>query len=369
MPRAFEAGGTVRAKTTATIVSRIVAEVREIRVAPGDRVREGQPLIVLDSRELAANRLRAEATVGAAVETGRAAAAGLEAAEAGLALASATYRRIADLRQKNSATPSELDDATAGLRAAEAQVNTAKARVAEARGALAAARAAADATGVVASYAVLSAPFAGLVTEKLVEAGNLASPGVPLMRIEDTKGFRLEATLDESRAALIAAGDPVEVELGGAVEPAAPEPGGHLTIRGKVTEIARALDPGSHASLVKIDLPDHGAVRSGMFGRARFAGLPRRALSVPDASLMRRGQLVSVFVVDVDARARLRLVNVAAASGDLVEVLAGVSEGETVVVNPPAGLIDGTRVAPERSGAKGPPRATVPGGVQGAPPR
>jgi multidrug efflux pump subunit AcrA (membrane-fusion protein) len=152
MPRAFEAGGTVRAKTTATIVSRIVAEVREIRVAPGDRVREGQPLIVLDSRELAANRLRAEATVGAAVETGRAAAAGLEAAEAGLALASATYRRIADLGQKNSATPSELDDATAGLRAAEAQVNTAKARVAEARGALAAARAAADATGIGRSY-------------------------------------------------------------------------------------------------------------------------------------------------------------------------------------------------------------------------
>jgi HlyD family secretion protein len=136
-----------------------MAEVQEIRVKPGDRVSAGQPLVTLDSRELAANRLRAEAAATAGEQTEQAAAAGLAAADAGLALALATYRRISDLRLKNSATPNELDEATAGLRGAEAQVSAAKARVSEARGALAAARAGAEAARIAASYAALTAPL------------------------------------------------------------------------------------------------------------------------------------------------------------------------------------------------------------------
>jgi multidrug efflux pump subunit AcrA (membrane-fusion protein) len=368
---AFEAGGVVHARTTATIVSRIMAEVREIRVRPGDRVSAGQVLVTLDSRELAANRLRAEAAATAAEQTEQAATAGLAAAEAGLTLASATYRRIADLRQKNSATPNELDEATAGLRSAEAQVSVAKARVSEARGALAAARAGAEAAAIAASYATLTAPFAGVVTEKLADVGNLASPGTPLLRVEDMRGFRLEVRLDASRGALIAPGQPAEIVLGGDAAPASPA--APVALAGTVAEVARALDPGSQAFLVKIDLPDRAGVRSGMFGRARFAGPARRALAVPASSLVRQGQLVSVYVVDAESRARRRLVNIASAAGDLVEVLAGLQDGETVVVTPSPALVDGARVRVQTRGARsgaGPrgPGSDALGGVQGIPP-
>jgi RND family efflux transporter MFP subunit len=345
----FEAGGTVRARTTATIVSRIMAEVREIRVGPGDRVTAGQVLVALDSRELTANRLRAEAAATAAEQSEQAATAGLAAADAGLAMASATYRRVADLREKNSATPNELDEATAGLRAAEAQVSAAKARVSEAHGALAAARAGAEAAAIAASYAILTAPFAGVVTEKLADVGNLASPGAPLLRIEDTRGFRLEMRLDASRGALISPGQPAEVAFGG--DAASSSPDAPFVLAGTVAEVARALDQGSQAFQVKIDLPDHASVRSGMFGRARFAGPARRALAVPAPSLVRQGQLVSVYVVDAENRARLRLVNVASTAGDLVEVLAGLQDGETVIVNPTPALVDGARVR-STSGAR-----------------
>lgn len=337
--RPFDAGGTVRARTTATIVARIVAEVKAVRAVPGDRVRAGQTLLVLDSRDLDANRTRAEAGSAAAEANATAAAAALGAAEAGLELARSTHRRVSELSEKNAATPHELDQAVAGLRAAEAQAEAARANEAAARRARESAQAAADAAGVMASYAVLTAPFDGVVTEKLIEPGNLASPGVPLMRVEDTRDFRLEVQVDASRARMVSVGERVEVALG------EDEPGGAggrpATVSGTVSEIARALDPGSHAFLIKIALADDAPVRSGTYGRARFAGPAHEVVAVPAASLVRRGQLVSVFVVSSDGIAHMRLVNVANTSGDLVEVLAGLETGETVVVNPPATLTDG----------------------------
>jgi len=352
--RPFESGGTVRARTTATIVARIVAEVKEVRAVPGDRVRAGQTLLVLDSRDLDANRARAEAGTQAAEASATAAAAALGAAEAGLELARATHRRMSELSEKKAATPHEMDQAVAGLRAAEAQADAARANEAAARRARESAQAAADAARVMASYAVLTAPFDGVVTEKLIEPGNLASPGVPLMTVEDTRGFRLETRVDASRAAEVNVGETVEVMLG------EDEPGGPAGVPGTVSEIARALDPGSHAFLIKIALPDDAPMRSGMYGRARFAGPARQALAVPAASLVRRGQLVSVFVVSADGVAHMRLVNVAAGSGDFVEVLAGLDAGETVVVNPPATLTDGRAIT--RTGAASDPGTAPEGG-------
>jgi hypothetical protein len=81
-----------------------------------------------------------------------------------------------------------------------------------------------------------------------------------------------------------------------------------------------------------------------MFGRARFAGPARRALTVPGSAVVRRGQLTSVFVVGSDNRARLRMVNVGAESGGRVEVAAGLDAGERVVLTPPAALADGAPV-------------------------
>jgi multidrug efflux pump subunit AcrA (membrane-fusion protein) len=331
----FEAGGVIQARTTAALTARILAPVREIRVAPGDRVRAGQVLIVLDGRDLDARVRRTRAAALAADQDVAAAVSDQQAADADLALARATHGRIANLHARRSATAQELDDATGALRTAEARISGAAARLQAAKASVQSARAATDETETTASFATLTAPFAGVVTEKMVEAGNMAAPGTPLLRVEDTRGFRLDVRVDESRIGQISQGAVVPVSL---------DSGRHdgATVTGTVAEISRAVDTDARAFLVKIALPDTPALRSGMFGRARFSGSARRALTVPARSLVRNGQVTSVFVVEKDV-VRVRLVNV---SGG--EVLDGLSEGDLVVVAPPAELADGRRVSAGR---------------------
>ena len=251
------------------------------------------------------------------------------AAEAGLALARASHDRIAGLEAKRSATAQELDEATATLRSAEARAAGASARTLQATSAVESARAASDQASTTESFTTITAPFDGLVTEKTVEPGNMASPGMPLLRLEDTRAFRLEVRVDESRIGQIRNGDRVPVLLGT----------GTTSIRSTVVEVSRAVDADARAFLVKIALPDAPGLRSGEFGKARFAGTPRRALTLPASAIVRRGQLTSVFVVD-NGVARVRLVNLSES-----EVLAGLTESEVVILSPPSGLTDGRRVS------------------------
>jgi multidrug efflux pump subunit AcrA (membrane-fusion protein) len=330
----FEAGGVVRAQRVAVIVSRIMADVRAVPVKAGDRVRAGQPLVLLDGRELQAHRTRATASQAAVTQSTALAEADRQAAEAALALARLTHQRVSDLKAKNSATQGELDEAVANLRGAEARYRVAEARVAEAKASVESAVAGASAADVAASYATLTAPYDGVVTDKSVDPGNMASPGMPLVTVEDDRAFRLEVRLDESRAAFVHAGDEVSVALDG----------GASSRTGRVAEVERMLDPGSHDFLVKIDLPAGTALRSGMFGRAVFRGPGRTGLAVPDAAIMRKGQLTSVFVVGPDNRARLRLVNASEPVAGMVEIRAGLASGERVVVGPPPSLADGSPV-------------------------
>ena len=328
----FEAGGVVAARNTATLTARIVAPVAEVRVSPGDRVRAGQVLIVLDSRELSAGARQARATGLAADHDAIVAGADRQAAAAALELARAMHARIAGLHANRSATAQELDEAVAALRGAEARAASAEARAKSAAAALEGARAASDAAQTIETFAQIAAPFDGVVTEKLIEAGNMAAPGTPLLRVEDEREFRLDVRVDASRVTHVTPGlvVPVALDTGAADGP--------LTINGSVTEVSRAVDADTRAFLVKIALPAAGGVRSGMFGRATFRGGSRRVLAVPATAVVRRGQITSVFVVDRDV-ARMRLVDV---SG--TEVLAGLSEGETVIVAPPPSIADGRRV-------------------------
>ena len=326
---AIDSGGVVQARTTATIASRILAPVREVRVSPGDQVRKGQTLIVLDANDLAAGARAARAAGLAAEQGAKAAAAELQSAEAGLALARASHDRIAGLQAKRSATAQELDDATATLRSAEARVAGASARALQAASAVESARAASDQASTTESFTTIAAPFDSMVTAKMIERGNMASPGMPLLRLEDTHEFRLEVRVDESRIGQVRNGDSVPVFLGS----------GAASIKGTVVEVSRAVDADARAFVVKIALPGALGLRSGEFGKARFGGMPRRALTIPSSAIVRRGQLTSVFVIDKGVAA-VRLVHL---SGS--EVLAGLTESDVVILSPPAGVTDGRRVS------------------------
>lgn len=337
----FEGGGFVRARSTAVIASRTMAPITEVLVRPGDRVRRGAPLVRLDAREINAAGARASAALDAARQSADAAAADTRAADAGLHITRLTHDRIAALHEKGSATSQELDQATASLNAAEAQVGGSSARAAAATAAREEAQAAVQGAQVASSYTVLNAPFDGMVTERSVDPGTMATPGAPLLTLEDATAFRLEVRLDEARAAQVAVGQKADVSLSETTAPSA------VWSPARIVEIAR-LDAASHGFVVKIELPDGVHVRSGQFGRARFQGPARRTLTVPASAAIRRGQLTFVFAVDADGVARLRPISVGAVAADRVEVLAGAHEGDRVVIDPPVSLTDGARVAGDR---------------------
>lgn len=337
----FEAGGLVQSRATAVISSRVMAPITHVHVRAGDRVRRGSPLVTLDARHIHAEHSRAQAESIAAAEVARAATADVRAAESALVLARATHDRMATLHAKTSATAQELDQAVAALNAAEAHRAGAQSRLAAAEASRAAAEASAEAATIATTYAVLSAPFDGIVTERRADPGSMAAPGSPLLTFEDPTSYRLEVQLDEGRAALVQPGQLVAVRIDSAADSEAD------WSNARVIEIAR-IDPASHTFLVKIDLPSTTILRSGLFGRARFAGPARPALTVPSAALIRRGQLTFVFAVDADQRARLRPISTGTSTGERTEVLAGLRGGDAVVADAPASLIDGSRVAGAR---------------------
>jgi RND family efflux transporter MFP subunit len=337
-----QAAGTLHGRRQAVVSSRVMATVVRVAVQPGDRVRAGQLLVQLDDAAVAADVRSATAGREAAsrgLERARAEAA---AAAAAATLARSTHARISALHARRSATDQERDDAAAALAAAEARVAATEAGVAQATAAVEGATAGGEGATAVAAWSRVTAPFDGMVTEKMVEPGALAAPGMPLIQIEDTSAFEFDARVDDSRAAWAKTGATVRVliDADGAV----------IERDGRITEVGRAASLDSRAVIVTVALSSTEGLRPGMFGRAQLPGATRDIITIPESAVVRRGQLTSVFVVE-DGTARMRLVRLGTSDGRNVEVAAGLTEGERIVTAPPATLRDSSAVSAGPAGA------------------
>jgi RND family efflux transporter MFP subunit len=332
-PAVYEATGTVRARTAGTVSSQVMGYVQQVSVQVGDHVREGQILVTLDARELEEGVRGAEAGRAEASSAIPEAESAVAAAKANLDLAQTTFKRIEDLAAKKSISNQEFDEASARVKAAQANYEMARSKRAQLDPRLARAEQELRSATIMRDYAKIAAPFAGIVTAKSVEPGNLATPGVPLLTIERDGVYRLEASVDESRLPSARAGAAVEVALEGV----------ERRLNARVSEVVPAVDAASRSSIVKIDLPAVPQLRSGMFGRAFFPLGSREVVVAPASAIVERGQLQSVFVVE-DGTARTRLVTTGQRAKDTVEVLSGLSAGEKIVAPIPAGLEDGARL-------------------------
>jgi multidrug efflux pump subunit AcrA (membrane-fusion protein) len=329
----YRASGTVRARETAAVAAKIVAEILDVRVKSGDRVEAGQLLIVLDRRDLEANLRRAEAarteSENVAAETENA----IAAAKANLDLARVTHKRFEGLLMEAAVSQQEFDESLARLKNAEAALEMAASRRRQADARRSQADAELAAQRVALGYATLAAPFAGLVIERKADPGSLATPGMPLLILEREGFLRLETSIDESRLSLIRIGEEVAVEIDGL----------NRTFNGRVAEITPSIDPFTRSFIAKINLPAVPELRAGMFGRATFNGGQREALMVPDTAVLERGQIRSVYVLEQDV-ARLRLVTVGETHDNRREILSGLTTGEKIIVAPPPLLSDGSRL-------------------------
>jgi membrane fusion protein, multidrug efflux system len=332
-PDAYEATGTVRARTATVISSKVMAYVRQVGAQVGDRVKEGQELVTLDAQDLDANVRRAEAAEAEVQSAISEADNGVAGAKANLDLAQSTFKRMEELASQKSISNQEFDEASARLKSAQAAYDMARSRRIQLNSKLAQVEQEIRAARIMRDYTRIAAPFAGVVTARSVEPGNLAAPGAPLLTVEREGAYRLEASVDESRLPFVKTSQAVEVALEALDR--------RLTAR--VSEIVPSVDAASRAYTVKIDLPALPNLRSGMFGRAWFPISGRKVVTVPAAAVLERGQLQSVFVID-DGVARNRLITTGKRRPNALEVLSGLSEGETVVSPIPSGLADGVRV-------------------------
>lgn len=291
LPVLVEAPATVRPAERASIAAKLTGTVASFPSGLGTAVAAGDVLLVLSAPETEARVRQAQAQLAEA-------------------------ERNAARQRTLVATGVNPADS---LRDAEDRLRYAQAATAEVEALLA--------------YATVRAPFAGVITEKHVLPGDLATPGLPLLMLESTQHLRAEGPIPEKAAAALHPGDDIAVWLDDAAAPVA----------GRLEEISAAADAVSRSVLVKVALPA-GTARSGQFARLQIAGGATDALLVPMNAVTRFGQMERVFVVEA-GRATLRLVKTGRTAGDRVEILSGLRPGEQVVLAPPAALRDGQPVS------------------------
>ncbi|HWR16323.1 MAG TPA: efflux RND transporter periplasmic adaptor subunit [Terriglobales bacterium] len=321
VPDAVMAVGTVRAAETAQIAAQVMGNVTAVSVREGDPVRAGQVLVSIDPAQAQASLERAQAALSAAQHE-------QAAAQTERALTEATLKRYETLYQRKSVSPQEYDEIKARYQGSLARAEAAQAGQAQAKAAVAQAQ-----TGF--GYTKLRAPFDGVVTSRMMDPGMLATPGSPIVTVEATGRYRLEATVDEGSLRFVKIGETVPVRLD-----AYPDE----QLAGKVTQIVPSADPASRTFMVKVELPANRLLRSGLFGRASLARGERDSLVLPKTAVVDRGALKGVFVVGPDQIATLRYVTVGDTRDDGFEVLSGLGPNESVVLSPGDREIGGKRV-------------------------
>jgi RND family efflux transporter MFP subunit len=267
-------------------------------------------LAVIDDAQSRAGIDRANAALAATRQE-------VAATEADYALAGSTLKRYENLHEKKSVSPQEFDEIKTRFAAAEARRDAARAGRAQAEAGLAQARTYYD-------YTRIRAPFDGVITAKLADAGTTATSGTPVLVMEDVARFRLEVTVDESALGVVRLGQTVPVILDALQE----------DLQGIVVQIVPAADSGTRTFAVKLELPVTANLRSGLFGRARFARGQRESILIPHTAILDRGQLRGVYVIGSDQVASLHYVTLGKRIGSDYEVLSGLDDGDRIIAEP-----------------------------------
>jgi len=272
--------GTVQSERHINLSARLPAYVEAVHVSAGATVQTGDLLIELDQREL-----REE----------------LAAAQAQLAQAETAYRRSERLLETNATTAQAHEAAEAAYRAASATV---------------------ERVNVMLSHTRITAPLDGVVADRFIEAGDLASPGQVLLSVYDPARLRLEVPVPARLVEHFPVGRTVQIDLDQSPAP----------LDGTVTEVVSAFDPVTRTRRVKVRIEEaDAAALPGMYGQALFETDPHDAVLLPADAVQRVGQLERVALVR-DGRIHTHLVRTGARHGDDIEIRSGLAGGEAVML-------------------------------------
>lgn len=289
--RQIEIMATVEAAQSASIAAKLSGNITELPVKLGSKVSSGDILVVISAEEIKAKLSQAQAQ--------------LEQAQRNLS-------RERNLLKKNAATSESVKTLEESEQIAQAAYREAQTML---------------------NYATIKAPFSGVITHKIANVGDLATPGKTLLELENPTSLQVITDVPEALVLDLAIGDvlPVKIEAAG------------LEVSGTITEIAPTANPTSRTAPVKLRIPASPNIRSGQFARVSLLGSRGTAIMVPRSSVQSFGQLERVFV-EQNGKARLQLVKTGLVVDDSIEVLSGISAGDRVVVSDTRELSDGRRV-------------------------
>lgn len=274
-----EVVGTVQAVDQAVIAAKISGPIVELPVVLGSRVKKGELLVKINAREISARLLQAQAQ---------------------LAQAKRNLEREEKLLKQHASTPETVKSM---------------------RDMLAIARAGYHEAASMLGYTTIKAPFDGVITQKIASIGDLATPGMPLLHLEDDRHLQVVTAIPESNAPAIKLHDRLQVAI----------PTAAKNTTGMVAEISPAIDPRSRTMPIKINLDDSTGLRTGMFARVTMPGRSYTTIMIPETAIVPFGQLKKVFVVD-NNRAHMRLVRTGLRKNGRVEILSGLEAGERIVI-------------------------------------
>ncbi|AGA90810.1 RND family efflux transporter, MFP subunit [Thioflavicoccus mobilis 8321] len=309
IPREYRLDGVVEAIQRTTVSAQTQGQVEEIRYDVDDYVEKGAVLVKLRGTEHRARVTQA--------------AADLKSATAKLEQTRDEYERIKGLFAKRNVSESQMDETAADLKAAQAAKESAMAQLEQAQEQL--------------SYTEIRAPYSGIVTHRHVELGEMASPGTPIMTGVSLDELRVVVEVPQSLIPAVRSGGDIYVYL----------PDGERLAVTDVTVFPFA-DMGSNTFTVRLRLPvGTKALFPGMYVKTGFVTGEQRELVVPQAAVVYRSELTAVYVEDDDGRLALRQIRAGRVIDDGIVVLAGLDEGERVVLDPiAAGRLIKAQAAP-----------------------
>jgi RND family efflux transporter MFP subunit len=290
----YSVDGVVEATRQSTVSAQISGRVKAVYFDVGDRVSKGQIILRIDERE--AN----QALAGSRAQ--------LSQAEAALQNARLNYERSKQLFEQKFISQAALDKAKSDYEMAKAQAE--------------AGQAGAEQAALMQSYTAVVAPYAGVVSARMVEMGEMVTVGKPLMTGFDPSQLRVIANVPQDRLAAIGSRPNVSVEV----------PSLNRWIKAASVTVQPSADLRTHSTPVRVDLPANlSNLYPGMFVRTHFVVGKESKLLIPQSAVVRRSEVVGVYVLDEKDVPRLRQVRLgeANAQGEL-EVLAGLNPGERV---------------------------------------
>ncbi len=280
----------VISKNSVTISSKLMGYVRGLKVDVGDRVKKGEILLKIDSRSIREK---------------------IKQAKANFENAKFNYTRIKKLYKAGAVSEKTFI-------AAKSNFEQAKAALKDVRTLL--------------SYSIVRSPINGYISKRFVQNGDIAAPSQPLLVVEGSNFYQVQANVPDSLFGnfLKMKKIPVEIEK--------------KEIYGTSQYIQKSEDPVSHTHLVKIVIPKLIFVHPGEFAKVLIARKPIEAITIPENSIVERGGIEGVFVLDKSNVVHFRMLRLGEKIGNRYIVLSGLKQGERIVVNPPYYLENNSRL-------------------------